>query len=303
MLQFSRAGKTYRGASGPAVSDASFEVYPGEIMGLVGLNGAGKTTLLRMAAGLLLPTQGAVFVDRHDIARDKRAASRSVGMVPETPIFAPRTSLLDTLAYLAGYYQGQAGREADWHALLSWVGLAPAARSAYSTLSQGMKKRFAIAAAALGNPSNYLLDEVLNGLDPEWIRWAREWMLGLRQHGATVLLSSHLLGELEGIADRYAFVHQGRLIGVVSRQQIGQYLPPRYIIRLANLDRAALDLLAGMGEVFLEASHVRVERPRVPPEAVTSELSRHGYVIEVFRVEEPHLEEFFFGLIGRARTQ
>ena len=303
MLRFAAVGKTYRGGSSPAVGNVTFDVQPGEIVGLVGLNGAGKTTLLRMAAGLLLPSQGTVYVEGHDVARDKRAASRQIGWVPELPIFPPRTPLFDTLGYLAGYYAGEAGSANDRRTLLRAVGLEPQERAPYSTLSQGMKKRFAVATSMLGQPSNYLLDELLNGLDPEWIRWARDWMVGLRQRGAAILLSSHLLGELEGIADRYAFIHQGQLIGVVPRGAIGQHLPPRFLVRLANPNDAVLAVLAGFGEVFLDQQVIRIEGPGVPPETVTTELNRRGYIIQEFRVEEPNLEEFFFHLIAQVRAQ
>ncbi len=300
MLRFRGVSKAYRNSERPALIDVSFDVGPGEIVGLVGLNGAGKTTLIRSAIGLLIPTSGTVEVDGHDIVHDKAAASRGIGWVPEIPVFPPRDSLLSILEYLAGYYGGTAGTLEEWAGLLRWVGLQEQATHRFSTLSQGMKKRFAIAAAMLGNPPNLLLDEVLNGLDPEWIRFTRELILEWRRQGRSVLLSSHLLGELEGVADRFAFIHQGRLYGVWPKESISASLPPRYLLRIANPDDRVAALLGAMGDLQLSAPWYILERPRAPPEAVTAEMTRAGYVLQEFRVEEAHLEEFFFGLLRSA---
>jgi ABC-2 type transport system ATP-binding protein len=161
-----------------------------------------------------------------------------------------------------------------------------------------MRKRFSIAVSMMANPQNLVLDEVLNGLDPGWIRFARDWMLAMRQQGRSVLLSSHLLGELQGIADEFAILHQGRLLGVFPKASISASLPPRYIVRIANIDAAAVGLLGSFGRLTINPPFVTIDEPRAAPEAITAELGRRNYLLQEFRVEEPGLEEFFFRLIG-----
>ncbi len=298
MLVFRETTKSYRRSRTPAISQVSFQVPSGQIVGLVGLNGAGKTTLIRVATGLNLPSRGTVEVDGIDIVRQKARASRQIGWVPEIPIYPPRRSLLDLMDYLAGYH-GRAGGDRNAHlALLRWVGLEAQAGDPVSSLSQGMRKRFAIAVSMIASPSNFVLDEVLNGLDPEWIRFSREWMSAMRDQGRAVLLSSHLLGEMQGLADQFAFLHHGQLLGVWPKSAIRESLPPRYVVRLTNLDATAIEFLGGFGNVTANAPYATIDNPRVPPETVTAEVMRRQYGLQEFRVEEPGLEEFFFRLIG-----
>ncbi len=298
MLVFRESAKAYRGSSTPALSPVSFTVPDGQIVGLVGLNGAGKTTLIRLAVGLNLPSSGTVEVDGVDIVRHKARASRQIGWVAETPVFAPKQRLVDVMEYLGGF-DGRAGGDRAAHlALLKWVGLEPQAQSTIASLSQGMRKRFAIAVSMMAGPRNLVLDEVLNGLDPEWIRFGRDWMAAMRQQGRAVLLSSHLLGELEGLADQFAFLHQGHLLGVWPKEAIRGSLPPRYVLKIANLDADAASWFSSFGQAIVRPPYVTIDQPRVPSETVTSDVVRHNYVLQEFRVEEPGLEEFFFRLIG-----
>lgn len=298
MLVFQDATKTYPRSATPALSGVNFVVPQGSIVGLVGLNGAGKSTLIRLATGLALPSRGTVIVDGLDIVHQKAAASARIGWVPELPVFQPKDTLRTTMDYL-GRYHGRGGGDSAKHLdLLRWVGLGEVAGSPFSTLSQGMKKRFAIAVAMMANPPNLILDEVLNGLDPEWIKMARDWMLLMRQQGRSVLLSSHLLSELQGLADHFAFIHQGRLLGVWPRAAISASLPPRYFVRAANMDQAGVDLLAPYGFLTVQPPWVIIDQPRAAPEVITGILTERRYAIQEFRVEERGLEEFFLRLVG-----
>ncbi|MCC5990025.1 MAG: ABC transporter ATP-binding protein, partial [Thermosphaera sp.] len=192
-----------------ALDNVSFKVGNGEIAGYVGLNGAGKTTTIRIAVGVLPPDSGDVFIDGLSITREKKKASERIGWVPELPIFETDFKALDYYVYLAGYYgipPGEArrmGREA-----LEMLGLGDALNTKLAAYSQGMKKRFALAVSLINDPPNFIFDEVLNGLDPKGIVFFRDLAIKFKKQGKAVLFSSHILSEVEGIADKVVFIHK-----------------------------------------------------------------------------------------------
>ena len=210
MIQIDAATKIFSKKDKPAADAVSLKAADGEIVGFVGLNGAGKTTTIRMAAGVSLPTSGSISIDGHDIVSDKVEACRRIGWVPEIPNFEPSTRALSLMEYFAGFY-GIPASEAKERSLelLRTVGLGGEEGKKLRAYSQGMKKRFSLAVSMLGGPRNYLFDEVLNGLDPEGIRYFRRLMVDLRSKGVAVLLSSHILVEVESLADRVVFIHMG----------------------------------------------------------------------------------------------
>ena len=191
-----------------AVDDLSFTVHSGRVTGFLGPNGAGKTTTLRMLLGLVTPTGGtATFggVRYNDLDQP----IRHVGAVLEaSSAHKGRTGLnhLRMICTAAGL-PWQAADEA-----LARVGLTPAAKRKFKGYSLGMKQRLGIAAALLGNPRVLILDEPANGLDPEGIRWMRDLLRALAAEGRTVLVSSHLLGEMQQLADDVVIIAAGRLV-------------------------------------------------------------------------------------------
>ena len=301
MLKFDGVTKTFTRRGPPAVDSVSFDVRDGEIVGFVGLNGAGKTTTIRVAAGVSLPTSGSVVVDGHDVVQDKVEASRRVGWVPEIPNFEPNSSAVSLMLYFAGFY-GIPAEEARPKSmeLLRGVGLEGAESKKLRAYSQGMKKRFSLAAAMLSEPKNYLFDEVLNGLDPEGIRYFRRLMVDLKGKGAAVLLSSHILVEVESIADRVAFIHRGKLIRTISRGDLdkvgGQVI--RLVIR--NGDQRAVGYLEGLGKVRREGEAILLDS-QADPARVNADLLNMGYEVTEFAPRKEGLEEFFLDLIGEAK--
>jgi ABC-2 type transport system ATP-binding protein len=293
--------KRFPGRPRPAIEDVQFEVRDGEILGLVGLNGAGKTTTIRIAAGVSLPTRGTVLVDGNDIVQEKRHASERVGWVPELFPFEPEARALPLLVYHAGFH-GIPGAEARTHGreLLARVGLAEVENDRIRTFSQGMKKRFSLACAMVSDPPNLLLDEILNGLDPEGIAFVRNWTAELRRQGKAVLLSSHLLTELQALADRVAFVHHGHILRTISRAELASAGEPMFRVTIANLDPAALEYLGSVGTPRTEGSTVFVSRPKIEAASLNAELVRRGYQVTELRVETTSLESYFLGLIGSA---
>jgi ABC-2 type transport system ATP-binding protein len=191
-----------------AVDHLSFEVRPGEVTGFLGPNGAGKSTTMRMIVGLDAPTSGRVAVNGHAY-RDLRFPLRHVGALLDAKAIHPGRSARDHLRWLADS-NGIARRRVD--EVLELVGLAGVAHRRSGGFSLGMGQRLGIAAALLGDPAVLLLDEPVNGLDPEGIQWIRGLLRSLADEGRSILVSSHLMSEMAQTADRLIVVGRGRLI-------------------------------------------------------------------------------------------
>ena len=191
-----------------AVDDLSFTVRSGRVTGFLGPNGAGKTTTLRMLLNLVRPTSGTATIGGARYA-DLQQPLRHVGAVLEaSSAHRGRTGInhLRTICAAAGLPASRADE------VLALVGLAPAAKRKFKGYSLGMKQRLGIAAAMLGDPRVLILDEPANGLDPEGIRWMRDLLKSLAHEGRTILVSSHLLGEMQQLADDVVIVAAGRLV-------------------------------------------------------------------------------------------
>jgi ABC-2 type transport system ATP-binding protein len=194
-----------------AIDRVDLALAPGTTLGLLGPNGAGKTTLLRMLLGFAAPSAGTVRL------RGRRpsepAARRRVGYLPERLQLPVRTRVCDFLllhARLAGLRGDQANREVD--AMLARTGIEDRRRERIGNLSKGLRQRLGFAQALLGEPELLLLDEPTSGLDPIGMRDAREWIQDVQRRGAAVLVSSHVLSEVERTCDRIAVLHEGRVV-------------------------------------------------------------------------------------------
>jgi ABC-2 type transport system ATP-binding protein len=197
-----------------AVSDVTLHVRRGEVLGLLGPNGSGKTTLLRMLTGYLSPTSGRLSVDGHDTERDRMAARRLIGYVPESlPLYSHMRvrEFLRFMARLRGLDAAASG--AAVAEVAEQVGLVERLAAPIRTLSRGYRQRVAIAQALVHKPDILILDEPTNGLDPRQIIETRNFIRGLAGR-RTVIMSSHILGEVEKVADRVAILLQGRLLSV-----------------------------------------------------------------------------------------
>ena len=202
-------GKAYRDGF-RAVSDLSFTVEHGQVLGLLGPNGAGKTTTLRMLVGLISPTEGAIRVFGHRIVPGSPVLSR-VGAFIEGPGFLPHLSGLDNLT-LSWAATGRPEADADFAAALELAGLGDDVHRKVRTYSQGMRQRLAVAQAMLGLPDLLVLDEPTNGLDPPQIREMREALRRYAATGRTVVVSSHLLSEVEQTCTHCVVMARGRLL-------------------------------------------------------------------------------------------
>ncbi|AXF57799.1 ABC transporter ATP-binding protein [Salicibibacter kimchii] len=198
-----------------AVNDVSFDIYPGEVFGLLGPNGAGKTTTIRMLVGLISMTKGQVLIKGASIEKDFEEAISQVGAIVENP---------EMYDYLTGYqnllhYARMAGNvsEKRMYEIIELVGLENTISDKVKTYSLGMRQRLGLAQALIHSPSMLILDEPTNGLDPEGIREFRQHLKKLtKEEGISVLVSSHLLAEMELMCDRVGIIHHGKLVNVQS---------------------------------------------------------------------------------------
>src|SRR6266496_1597267 len=206
MIEVEHLTKRYRNAT--AVDDLSFSVPRGRITGFLGPNGAGKTTTLRVLLGLALPTSGRATVAGRRY-RDLSAPLRSVGAVLEASNYHPARSgrsHLRVLAAAAGISRARVDQ------VLAEVELSDAAKRRVGGYSLGMRQRLSVAGALLGEPELLVLDEPANGLDPEGIRWLRDFLRSFTSSGGTVFISSHVLAEVQQLADDVVIIHRGRLV-------------------------------------------------------------------------------------------
>ncbi|MGH2517708.1 MAG: ABC transporter ATP-binding protein, partial [Ktedonobacterales bacterium] len=230
-----------------AVNNLALEVRRGDVFGLLGPNGSGKTTTLRMILGLIFPSAGEIELlgGRISDVTHRRAALRHVGAIVEQPAFYPYLSARENLrgvATFAGMPSG-AARSARIDEALAQVGLAPRADDAYNKYSLGMKQRLGIAAALLSHPELIVLDEPTNGLDPAGLVEVRDLIGRLARGGTTVLLSSHLLYEVQQVCTRVAILKNGTLL---AQGEVGALLSSTTAVLLGFHSQEQLPQAAGI---------------------------------------------------------
>jgi Cu-processing system ATP-binding protein len=215
-----------------ALREVSFDLAPGRICALVGHNGAGKTTLIKLMLGLIRPSGGAIRVLGEDPAAGEFSARRMLGYLPENVAFNAALTGRETLSF---YARLKRLKPATGRALLDRVGLAAAADRRVGTYSKGMRQRLGLAQALLGRPRILLLDEPTTGLDPALRQTFYDILHELRDDGATVLISSHALSELEGRAEHVLIMNRGVLVaqGTLAELRALSQLPIRVAFDLA----------------------------------------------------------------------
>jgi ABC-2 type transport system ATP-binding protein len=225
-----------------AVDDLSITAPDGQVTGFVGPNGSGKTSTIRMVVGLDLPTSGTATIDGRHLA-DHPAPQRVVGAVLDTGGAPDGMTARAHLLWLAT--AGRIPRQRADH-LLEEVGLGSVASRRIGALSLGMRQRLGIAAALLGDPGTVILDEPVNGLDPDGVRWVRHLMRRLAAEGRCVLVSSHLMAEMQLAADRIVVIGAGRLLGLLDMRDLdeGTTLEDAYL----RLTSGAVQYRAGSHE-------------------------------------------------------
>jgi ABC-2 type transport system ATP-binding protein len=210
-------GKTYDKLE--AVTDLSFHVAPGEVLGLVGPNGAGKTSTLRCLAGIIPPTRGKIRIRGNDLVDQPVAAKRELAFLPDEPRLFEYLTVREHLNLVARLF-GVADWEPKGDHLLSELELSGKEGALPGELSRGMKQKLAIACGFLHDPKVILLDEPLTGLDPLGIRKMKESLKRRAEQGAALVLSSHLLPLVEELCDRILIIAKGRVVALGSIEEI-----------------------------------------------------------------------------------
>jgi ABC-type multidrug transport system ATPase subunit len=284
-----------------AVDTVGLAVPRGSVYGFLGPNGSGKTTTIRMLLGLIRPTAGTHHLLGEPMPDRSARVLPRVGALVEGPAFHPYLSGRDNLMRADAADRTAEARTAEARiaTALDRVGLSAAAGKRYRTYSLGMKQRLAIAAALLMPRELLVLDEPTNGLDPQGTREVRNLVGTLAAEGATVLLSTHLLAEVEQICTHVGVMHRGRLVAQEPLSQLRAGAAPRARVLTDQPSGAARVLNAlGLADVTETAAGASAELGAVAPEKVVAELVQEGVPVRGFAVEAPSLEDLFVGLTG-----
>ena len=280
-----------------AVDGLSLAVPRGQIFGLLGPNGSGKTTTMGMLLGLVKPTSGRFRL--LDAGISHREALRRTGAIVETPCFYPYLSGRDNLAY----FQGISGKRdhGELNELLERVGLADRANDRVRTYSQGMKQRLGLAYVLLGDPKILFLDEPTNGMDPDGMVEIRKLIRSLGTGGLTVLLSSHLLHEVEQVCDSVAILSRGRLVVQGGIDDLVHSLAAERV-RIRTTDNAkAIEILSsldGVGGITVEDGTILVAVSAERSLELTEALGRSDVYVAEMSADQMSLEQYYFKVTG-----
>ena len=284
-----------------AVQGVSLKLDRGRVLGLVGPNGAGKTTTMKSIVGLVIPDRGRIIVEGRDALRDPEAR-RLIAYAPETPVgpaWIRACDLLEHLAVLDGYSRLEARRLA--REALESFGLGEYCMRRLGGMSKGQRKRVLLAAAFMVERDYYLLDEPASGLDPEWVARVRERIVEAARKGSGVMVSSHLLRELQGIIDEVAIILGGRVVFQGTLQDLAEKMGGGSVVVVKTRDpaRAARILEEAGYRVTLTAGSVRVYLPRgASAKSVLEALEAAGVPVESFEYREADLEDAYLRLVG-----
>jgi len=288
MIEVERLTKRFRSAT--AVDDLSFSVPKGRITGFLGPNGAGKTTTLRVLLGLALPTSGRATVSGRRY-RELAEPLRTVGAVLEASNYHPARSGRNHLRVLAAAAGLSPGRVDE---VLAEVELSGAAKRRVGGYSLGMRQRLSVAAALLGEPELLVLDEPANGLDPEGIRWLRNFLRSFAGRGGTVFVSSHVLGEMSQLADEVVIIHRGKLVAHQSVAELTLQAAGATRVRSPRADELLARLRAG--GIDAEPTEAGALAVHAPPERVGDLAAEAGIPLHELVAEKGSLEEAFLEL-------
>lgn len=283
-----------------AVEKLNITIKKGDIYGLVGKNGAGKTSIMKMILSMSKITEGEIELFGATIEKDRIKEHIKIGAMIENPAFYPYLSAKDNLEYYR-IQRGIPGKNCVNEALET-VGLSDVGKKKFKGFSLGMKQRLGIALAIMGSPDFLVLDEPINGLDPIGIKEIRDLLLRLNKlKGITILISSHILGELSQLVTRYGFINNGRLIEEISVQQLEDRCKHYLSIKVDNSQKAATILeqnLKCTEYEVLNNNYIRVYKYLNEPEIVSRSLFNGGIMISSLENVGSNLEEYFLNLIG-----
>jgi ABC-2 type transport system ATP-binding protein len=280
------------------IKPLDFSLRKGEICALIGKNGAGKSTIFKMLAGQLFPTSGDIQLFGKS-GREIRQARKRMGFMIETPEFFPDFTAAKNLEYFR-IQRGVAEKERI-DEVLQIVGLANEKKKRFKDYSTGMKQRLGIALCLLGSPDCLVLDEPINGLDAEGIREIRKLLLKLnKENQITILVSSHILTELQLLATRFVFIKNGVIVDDVSKEALDEKSRKQMLFKVNDAAKSAQ---------LLEQAYRDIHYKILPDQIITiqnhvedgGEINRlfidNGVLVMEFRIETLNLEDYFLGLV------
>ncbi len=280
-----------------AVENVDLKIKKGEIYGFLGPNGAGKTTTIRMLLGLAKPTKGSIHIFGKDMKKEKRNVLKRVGSLVEYPSYYGHLTAYENLEAIRILLDAPKSRINE---VLSIVRLSKEAKRPVKGFSLGMKQRLGIAAALLGNPELLVLDEPTNGLDPSGILEIRELIKSMpREHGITILVSSHLLSEMDQMATQVGIISKGKMIFQDSIEALRQRAQSKIAIKVDRTEQAWRMLLSKGRQAEIDNNQIYL--PYTLDEEISTVIGDlvHEH-FSVYRVQEEKksLEEIFLELTG-----
>jgi len=282
-----------------AVDNVSFKVKKGEIFGFLGPNGAGKTTTIKAILGLIHKKFGSIKINGYDTIKNAIKSRKDVGYLPERVSFYENITPLQTLNFFSELKRYDKSINKS---LLKEIGLEDAMDRKVGTFSKGMVQLLGVGQVMIGNPSIYILDEPMAGLDARWVKIIRERIKNLNEQGATVLFSSHILSEVENICDRVAIINKGKLIAEDTVVNLNKYLKmkPRLKITIEDLDGVVPVIirdLEGVENAEAKDNILFVTCESNIRSKVITKLEDAGFKIIDIKTIEPSLEDAFVKLI------
>ncbi len=279
-----------------AADDVNISIRPGEIYGLIGRNGAGKTTIMRMLSGLSRPTSGSYTLFGKE-GKELRAEMHQVGVLIEAPGLYPKMSAYDNLRVKA-IALGRDDRK-YLEGLLELVGLSDTGKKRAGSFSLGMRQRLGIALALIGDPQLIILDEPINGLDPQGIVDVRQMLSTLRdERHITIMISSHILDELGKFADAYGIINNGTLIDEFTTEEL-QQRSGSYTLINTDDNQKALAVIQKMGMTDIRLDKDGSLRMRDIPDRqhdVVKQLVAHDLFVKEVRLDSFSLEDYYLSV-------
>ncbi len=292
--------KTY--GSTVALDGVSFTIHQGEIFGIIGPNGAGKTTTVECIAGLRTPDDGTISVLGLDPTRDQSALHECLGMQLQQTSLPPKLKVSEVLDLFASFY----AVPLELDVLLETLGLAEKRNEFVKNLSGGLKQRLSIALALIGRPKIAILDELTTGLDPEARRETWQFISRVRDRGATVILVTHFMDEVERLCDRVALIDRGRLVALTTPAELAERAGGGTHLRFIPSDDFPDEMLTALPDVHTighEGAAIVVTGTDAVLKAVQLTLEREGIEIRNVRVTGGTLEDAFVRLTRREQEK
>ncbi|MBC7081282.1 MAG: ABC transporter ATP-binding protein [Thermoplasmatales archaeon] len=299
MIEVKNLRKTYNGLV--AVKNISFETKKGEVFALLGPNGAGKTTTIKAILGLIKIDEGEIRINGMDISSNEREVKKLIGYLPESPSFYENLTALQTLKFFAELKDFEKEKCVE---ILKEVGLGDAINRKVGGFSKGMIQRLGLAQCLMDSPPLLILDEPTSGLDALGAYEIRNKIRKMKEEGATIVLSSHVLSEVQELSDRVAIMNKGSIIAIDSVEELSKKLKiqPKLKINVSNPSEKMVKVvkeLNGVEDAKMEGNIIEIKCSSETKASVINAIENAGGKIIDFKTVEPTLEEIFVKMVKK----